>query len=184
PPRTPPSAWTPRVRPWSTPEPGVDPVQFTDLLPQLLIDLVFALPSLIGVFVIGAMARGSARVLGVLGCVGLLIANLLGAVWTITFPFLVSELDAPVVVLGLGSAGIRLVSAVALILLICAVVVGRRKKQPAQPYGRQPQQAPYGQQSPQGQQQYGQQQYGQDQYGQSGPYQQPGPQQPGPPPGP
>jgi hypothetical protein len=114
------------------------------LLPYILTQLLFGLPYLVGIIVIGAMARGSARVLGAIGCGVLLIGHVLNSVWSIMLPQIVQEFDLPLAMASIPSAIFAVVSGIGMILVICAVVAGRRKQ--AGPQQQQPGYPSYGQQ--------------------------------------
>jgi hypothetical protein len=144
------------------------------MIPFILSQLLFGLPYLIGIVVIAAMARGAARVLGTIGCVILLIGHILNAVWSIMLPQIMRDFDLPVSMASIPSIIFAIVSALGMILVICAVVAGRRKQESPQQLrpGGPP---PNPMQGPPMQQQPPQQQPGYPSYGQ-----QPGPYQPGP----
>lgn len=107
------------------------------LLPYVLTQLLFGLPYLIGIIVIAAMARGSARVLGTIGCGVLLIGHALSSVWSIMLPQIIQQFDLPIATASIPSALFAVVSGLGMILVICAVVAGRRK-QPGRPTGPPP----------------------------------------------
>ncbi len=104
------------------------------IVPYIVFDVLFALPALLGMVVIGIMTRGAARVLGVIGCAVLLISQALSSVWSIMLPQLMSQLQLSMVMASLPLSIFRVVSAIGLILVISAVVAGRRKQPEPQPF--------------------------------------------------
>lgn len=95
------------------------------MLPYLAGQLLFAVPMLLGLVLIAVRARGTARVLGMIGCLIMLLGHILGSVWSMALPWAANQFDLPTSALGIPSAIIGLVSAVGLVLVICAVVAGR-----------------------------------------------------------
>ncbi|MFC7622422.1 hypothetical protein [Microlunatus sp. GCM10028923] len=87
---------------------------------------VFLLPALFGVILLAALARGAARVLGVIGCVVLLVSRIGSAVWTFLIPRFQYEFGYSLATLVIPSVAFNLISAAGLTLVVCAVVAGRR----------------------------------------------------------
>lgn len=102
-----------------------------DILVFIAGQAVFALPMLLGLILIPIRTRGSARVLGLVGCLIMLIGHILTAVWSVAMPWASHELDIPISSLAGLSAVLGLVSAAGLVLVICAVVAGRTGSVPA-----------------------------------------------------
>ncbi|WP_152361131.1 hypothetical protein [Microlunatus speluncae] len=120
----------------------------SDMIPYALMQIAFGLPFLIGIVLIGAMTKGSARVLGMIGCFLLLIAHALTAVVSIMLPRIMAELSLSMAMASVPLAIMNVLGAIGMILVICAVVAGRRKQpqpQPFRPAGQQPMppQGPY-----------------------------------------
>ncbi|GAB3752077.1 hypothetical protein [Microlunatus parietis] len=93
---------------------------------------VYALPMLLGLILIPLRTRGSARVLGLVGCLIMLIGHILNAVWSLAIPWASHELNVSISTLAGLSAVLGLVSAAGLVLVICAVVAGRSGGSPAE----------------------------------------------------
>lgn len=92
----------------------------------VLEQLLFAVPLLVGVVLVGARTRGSARRLGVVGCVIMLVCRVLSSVWSwVLMPRLNRDFGYASLVLQVPSATIGLVSSAGLMLVIIAVVTGR-----------------------------------------------------------
>lgn len=118
-----------------------------EILPYIAGQSLFALPMLLGLVLIGVRARGTARVLGLIGCLIMLFGHILGSIWSMALPWAMREFDLPTSALGIPSAILGLISAVGLVLVICAVVAGRSATTPV---GGPPPPAPgqYGQPNP------------------------------------
>lgn len=120
---------------------------------SLLLQVVYAVPLVIGVILIGGRARGSARSLGVIGCVIMLVCAVLSIIWYwLLLPLVADNWGYSALQTMIPSAINGLVSTFGLVLVIMAVVAGRsssalstslppRPSGPSQP-GPAPQQYP------------------------------------------
>lgn len=88
--------------------------------------IVFAVPLLVGILLVGLKVRGPARRLGLIGCAIMLACRILGCIWSwVLVPQIGKEQGyATILTWGPGSI-IGLISAAGLMLVIIAVAIGR-----------------------------------------------------------
>jgi hypothetical protein len=97
----------------------------------VLIEAVSAAPLLLGAILIGVRVRGSARVLGVAGCVIMLISLALGVAKTLLYATIYHRLGASTANSPIPGTILGLIYTAGLTLAICAVVARRTGSEPA-----------------------------------------------------